>query len=77
MHLQVDVGEDMVGRTYGELFAQLALQQRLIPLGLYRRKSENPAWRLNYTVTNPPWHERLEPADKVFVLRERGGPWMA
>ncbi|BDA48910.1 probable potassium channel subfamily T member 2 at N-terminal half [Coccomyxa sp. Obi] len=74
---QVDVGEDMVGRTYGELFAQLALQQRLIPLGLYRRKSENPAWRLNYTVTNPPWHERLEPADKVFVLRERGGPWMA
>ncbi|EIE18822.1 hypothetical protein COCSUDRAFT_59753 [Coccomyxa subellipsoidea C-169] len=74
---QVDVGEDMVGRTYGEMFERLALQQRLIPLGLYRRKSENPVWRLSYTVTNPPWHERLEANDKVYVLRERGGPWMA
>lgn len=67
----------MVGRTYGELFARLALQQRLIPLGLFRRKIENPVWRLSYVVTNPPWHERLEENDKVYVLRERGGPWMA
>jgi len=41
------------------------------------RKSENPAWRLSFVVTNPPWHERLEENDKVYVLRERGGPWMA
>ena len=38
------------------------------------RKSENPAWRLSFVVTNPPWHERLEENDKVYVLRERGGP---
>lgn len=40
------------------------------------RKSENPAWRLSFVVTNPPWHERLEENDKVYVLRERGGPWI-
>ncbi len=34
-------------------------------------------WRLNYVMTNPPWDERLEVHDKVYVLRERGGPWMA
>ncbi len=39
--------------------------------------AENPAWRLSYVVTNPPWNERLEAHDKVFVLRERGGAWMA
>jgi len=34
---QVDVSEDLVGQTYGELFACLTLTQHLIPLGLYRR----------------------------------------
>ena len=41
-----------------------------------RRKSENPAWRLHYVVTNPPWEEPLEPHDRVFVLREKGGAWL-
>ena len=41
-----------------------------------RRKSENPAWRLHYVVTNPPWGEPLEPHDRVFVLREKGGAWL-
>ena len=27
-------------------------------------------------VTNPPPEERLDPGDRVFVLRERGGPWL-
>jgi hypothetical protein len=66
----------MVGRPYGELLARLALDRKLIPLALYRRKTENPYWRLNYVVTNPPWDERLEASDLVFVIRERGGVWL-
>ena len=73
---QVDVPPDLVGATYGALFARLATRRQLIPLGLYRRKSENPTWRLAYVVTNPPAGERLEKGDRVFVLRERGGPWL-
>ena len=35
--VQVDISEDLIGQTYGELFARLTLTQHLIPLGLYRR----------------------------------------
>ena len=73
---QVEVPSDLVGSTYGALFARLATRRQLIPLGLYRRKSENPTFRLAYVVTNPPAGERLERGDRVFVLRERGGPWL-
>ena len=73
---QIAVPPDMVGASYGALWTKLALGRRVIPLGLFRRKSENPAWRLRYVVTNPPWHYRLEPHDRVFVLRERGGAWL-
>ena len=73
---QVDVPPDLVGRTYGDLFTRLAARRQLVPLGLYRRKSENPTWRLWYVVTNPPAGEVLEAGDRVFVLRERGGPWL-
>ena len=74
---QIDLPPEMAGRTYGELVQRLTLHRKLVPLGLYRRKSENAAWRLQYVATNPPWHERLEISDRVFVLRERGGPWLA
>ncbi len=50
-----------------------AQQRSLIALGLYRRKSENSSWRLSVVHCNPPWYERLEPSDMVFVLRERVG----
>ena len=73
---QMAVPPALVGSTYGALWTKLALQRRIIPLGLFRRKSENPAWRLRYVVTNPPWHERLEAHDQVFILRERGGAWL-
>ena len=35
--VQIDISEDLIGQTYGELFAHLTLTQHLIPLGLYRR----------------------------------------
>ena len=35
--MKVDISGDLVGQTYGELFARLTLTQHLIPLGLYRR----------------------------------------
>ena len=73
----VPVPPQLVGATYGSLFAHFAGRRRLVPLGLYRRKSENATWRLSYVVTNPPPGTRLERGDRVFVLRERGGPWLA
>ena len=45
---QIPLPEGMAGRTYGELFASMTLTRKLLPLGLYRRKSENAAWRLYY-----------------------------
>ena len=33
---QLDMPPDLVGRTYGELFARLTLTRKLLPLGLYR-----------------------------------------
>ena len=73
---QIAVPPELVGSTYGALWAKLALGRRLIPLGLFRRKSENPAWRLRFVMTNPPFRERLEPYDRVFVLRECGAAWV-
>lgn len=68
---QVALPPGMAGRTYGELFTTLAAATGQVCLGLYRRKSENPATRLSYVVANPPWHERLEGSDKVFLLQPR------
>ena len=45
---QIPLPEGFAGKTYGELFATLTLARKLLPLGLYRRKSENSAWRLYY-----------------------------
>lgn len=39
---QVPVPPGLAGRPYGECVAHLMLSQRLLALGLYRRKSENP-----------------------------------
>jgi predicted RNA methylase len=68
---QVPVPLELVGRAYGELFMHLALSRKLVCMGLYRRKSENPGTRLSYVVCNPPWGEALEATDRVFVLRPR------
>ncbi|PRW44899.1 Potassium channel subfamily T member 2 isoform A [Chlorella sorokiniana] len=68
---QVPVPPGLAGRPYGEFVAHLMLSQRLLALGLYRRKSENPGTRLSYVVCNPQWHEALEATDRVFVLRPR------
>ncbi len=67
----------MAGRTYAELVTRLTLGRQLIPLGLYRRKTENPSWRLHYVVTNPPPTEVLQASDRVFVLRERSSGWVS
>ena len=68
---QVDVPAALVGRTYGDLVAHLVLQRQLVPLGLFRKKPENPAWRLSYVQTNPPAGERVLASDRAFVLRTR------
>ena len=62
----------MVGRTYGELVQALVGRKRLLPLGLYRLKAENPAWRLSYVAVGVHPSEVLQEGDAVFVLRPRG-----
>ena len=39
---QEAVPPELLGRSYGELFMHLSITRRLVALGLYRRKSENP-----------------------------------
>lgn len=68
---QIPLPPGFVGRPYGALFSHLVLERQLIPLGLYRRKSENSAWRLPFVVTNPNRRVLLEAFDRVFVLCER------
>jgi len=70
MLVQVDVPEFFVGQTYAELFEHLTLKKCIIPLGLYRRKVENPTWKLHYVVTNPPGDEILLSSDKVYIVRD-------
>ncbi|PSC70953.1 transcription factor MYB44-like isoform B [Micractinium conductrix] len=72
---QVPVPAELAGRSYGELFMHLALSRRLVCMGLYRRKSENPGTRLSYVVASPQWSLTLEPSDQVFVLRPRELCW--
>eukprot|EP00210_Caulerpa_lentillifera_P002585 g2479.t1 len=64
------VPEQFVGRSYFELFQYLTLRRCMIPLGLYRRKVENPAWRLHYVMTNPPGDELVLSTDRVYVIRD-------
>ena len=70
--------KEYVGQPYGELVAHLALRKRLVVLGLYRQKVENPAWRLPFVHTNPPREAVLRESDRVYVLRDRGlgGDWL-
>lgn len=68
---QVPVPPGLAGRPYGEAVVHLQLSRRLLCLGLYRRKSENPGTRLSYVVCNPRWGELLEPTDRIFVVRPR------
>ncbi|GIM15032.1 hypothetical protein Vretimale_17907, partial [Volvox reticuliferus] len=65
---QLPVPRELAGRPYRELFDTL-VSHGSVPLGLYRSKSENPAWRLHYVSTNPAWEEIVSSDDKVFVLR--------
>ncbi len=62
------VPRDLAGRPYRELFDRMVAHGS-VPLGLYRSKSENPAWRLHFVSTNPAWEDVVSADDKVFVLR--------
>jgi hypothetical protein len=61
----------MVGKTFGECFSALVLTQGIIPIGLYRKKLENPATRLSYVMTLPTFDEKLQMTDRLFVIRHR------
>lgn len=65
---QLPVPQQFVGHSYAELFQYLTIRRCMIPLGLYRRKLENPAWRLHYVMTNPPGDELMLSTDKVYVI---------
>lgn len=69
----IHLPDEFVGRPYGELVSHLVLYEGIIPLGLYRRKSENPLWRMGFVSTNPNSKEVLESTDHVIVLRQNDG----
>jgi hypothetical protein len=66
---QLPVPQHLVGSSYGELSCYLLQELGLVPLGLYRYKRENPAWRLPFVACNPCYDELLAVSDRVFVLR--------
>jgi hypothetical protein len=70
---QLPVPPELAGRPYRELFDHVVLAHGSVPLGLYRGKAENPAWRLHYVSTHPAWEDLVGSDDKVFVLRAREG----
>lgn len=67
---QLPVPPHLAGRPYRELFAHMLAVHNVLPLGLYRPKPENPAWRLHYVSINPAWADVVSAADTVFVLRD-------
>ncbi|EFJ43388.1 hypothetical protein VOLCADRAFT_106827 [Volvox carteri f. nagariensis] len=67
------VPRELAGRPYRELF-EAVVARGSVPLGLYRSKPENPAWRLHYVSTNPAWEDVVSRDDQVFVLRPAEGP---
>jgi hypothetical protein len=69
---QLPVPQHLVGGSYGQLAGYMLLELGLVPLGLYRHKRENPAWRLPYVACNPPAEEVVAASDRVFVLRVCG-----
>jgi len=71
MLIQLPLPTTMVGKTFGECFSALVLTQGIIPIGLYRKKLENPATRLSYVMTLPTFDEKLQLTDRLFVIRNR------
>lgn len=68
--VQVPLPKDFVSREYQELVAYYIVERGLLPIGLYRRKFENPAWLLRYVVVNPHPDTILDVDDIVYVIRE-------
>ena len=64
----INIPQGFVGTTYGLFMNYLLGRRQLLPIGLYRKKRENPAWRLNYVVTNPSSQEIIAESDQVYVL---------
>jgi len=64
---QIMIPERFINKTFSELFCELAEQEYLIALGLYRlpgaRDNDHP-----YVYTNPQPSTRLSHRDRVFVL---------
>ncbi len=69
---QLPVPVHLAGKGYGQLVEYLLRDVGVVPLGLFRYKRENPAWRLQYVVCNPGADEAVVGSDRVFVLRPGG-----
>jgi hypothetical protein len=69
---QLPVPMHLAGKGYGQLVEYLLRDVGVVPVGLFRYKRENPAWRLQYVVCNPGTDEAVVGSDRVFVLRPGG-----
>lgn len=67
---QIPLPPGFENKKYIDLVSYFILERGLIPLGLYRRKHENPAWILRYVVINPSPSSTLLADDLVYVVRE-------
>lgn len=67
---QIPLPQGFATKKYVDLVSYLILKRGLVPLGLYRRKHENPAWILRYVVINPSPSTALVADDLVYVVKE-------
>jgi len=64
---QINIPEDYLNKTFGDLFNYLSNERHLIPLGLYRLPGALDN-QMPYVYTNPKKNVKLTHKDKVFVL---------
>ena len=64
----IPVPQQYIGKTYGEMYYNLAVHNEIIPLGLYRfpNKGNHP---LPFVCTNPPKSTIVREEDMVYVLQ--------
>ena len=57
-------------KSFGELYANFCLQNKMIPLGIYRAEKTRHNSR-PYVYLKPPPNTKLHPKDRVYVLSSK------
>ena len=62
------VPKALAGSTYSVLFDALVNEQQLLPLGLFRVRTDKFDKAIEYVMTNPPKETKISSKDRVYVI---------